>query len=279
MSLLSKGTSIAIFAYNRPSHLRRLLISLENYNIEKAYVFLDGPKNEKEKIVQNEIITMVKYNKNIKLKLIKKNKNIGLAKSIISGVTNLSNRYKNIIILEDDCIPRREFFIFIKNLTNNKNFKYSKNPICGYQLPEIHNKANKFFPLYLKYFIPWGWFISSEIWKKFIKFLKIHKSIKINDKLFNKIKKISKNKVNNIWSLQFIKFNLYNKTYIIFPNISLIKNIGFDGSGINSKITNKLNTRYKKINIKKNEYFNIFQNNKLQKQQTTVLSKRVGYFY
>ena len=97
--------------------------------------------------------------------------------------------------------------------------------------------------------------------------------------MFNKIKKISKNKVNNIWSLQFIKFNLYNKTYIIFPNISLIKNIGFDGSGINSKITNKLNTRYKKINIKKNEYFNIFQNNKLQKQQTTVLSKRVGYFY
>ena len=89
MSLLSKGTSIAIFAYNRPSHLRRLLISLENYNIKKAYVFLDGPKNEYEKIIQNEIITMVKYNKNMKLKLIK-SKNIGLAKSIISGVTNLS---------------------------------------------------------------------------------------------------------------------------------------------------------------------------------------------
>ena len=84
MSLLSKGTSIAIFAYNRPSHLRRLLISLENYNI-KGLCFLDGPKNEYEKIIQNEIITMVKYNKNMKLKLIKKSKNIGLAKSIISG--------------------------------------------------------------------------------------------------------------------------------------------------------------------------------------------------
>ena len=43
MSLLSKGTSIAIFAYNRPSHLRRLLISLENYNI-KGLCFLDGLK-------------------------------------------------------------------------------------------------------------------------------------------------------------------------------------------------------------------------------------------
>ena len=114
MSLLSKGTSIAIFAYNRPSHLRRLLISLENYNIKQAYVFLDGPKNKKEKIIQKEIITMVKYNRVMKLKLIKKNKNIGLAKSIISGVSYLANRYKNTIILEDDCIPRIEFFFFNK---------------------------------------------------------------------------------------------------------------------------------------------------------------------
>jgi hypothetical protein len=279
MSLLSNSTSIAIFAYNRPSHLRRLLISLENYNIKYAYVFLDGPKNIKEKIIQKEIITMVKYNKNMKLKLIKKSKNIGLAKSIISGVTYLSNRYKNTIILEDDCIPRREFFLFINYLTNNNNFKYSDNPICGYQLPEIHNKASRFCPIYLKYFIPWGWFIPSKIWKKFLKFSKTHKNVSINDKLFNKIKKISKNKINNIWSLQFIKFNLYNNINIIFPNISLIKNIGFDGSGVNSKITNKLNTRYRKINIKKDEYFNIYHDKELQKKQVTVLSDRVGYFY
>ena len=279
MSLLSKGTSIAIFAYNRPSHLRRLLISLENYNIKQAYVFLDVPKNKKEKIIQKEIITMVKYNRVMKLKLIKKNKNIGLAKSIISGVSYLANRYKNTIILEDDCIPRIEFFFLINSIINNKNFKYYNNPICGYQFPEIHNKSNKFFPIYLKYFIPWGWFIPSVLWKKFLKFSKTNENIKINEKLFNKIKKISKNKINNIWSLQFIKFILHNKIQIIFPNISLIKNIGFDGSGVNSKITNKLNTRYKKINIKKDKYFRIYNDKELHKKQITVLSNRVGYFY
>ena len=35
---------IGIFAYNRPSHLRRTLISLENNNIKQATIFLDGPK-------------------------------------------------------------------------------------------------------------------------------------------------------------------------------------------------------------------------------------------
>ena len=33
MIKISKTDTIAIFAYNRPSHLRRVLISLENYKI------------------------------------------------------------------------------------------------------------------------------------------------------------------------------------------------------------------------------------------------------
>ena len=45
----SKEIAIAVFAYNRPSHLRRVLISLENYKIPSAYIFLDGPKNKKDK--------------------------------------------------------------------------------------------------------------------------------------------------------------------------------------------------------------------------------------
>ena len=86
MNLINHNTVIAIFAYNRPSHLRRLLISLENMNIKRAYVFLDGPKNFEEKIIQKDIITMVKYNKFMKLRMIKKKK-----KYWISKINNFRN--------------------------------------------------------------------------------------------------------------------------------------------------------------------------------------------
>ena len=62
MIKIPKRDVIAIFAYNRPSHLRRVLISLENYKITNAYVFLDGPKNRKDKILQKEIIFQIKFN-------------------------------------------------------------------------------------------------------------------------------------------------------------------------------------------------------------------------
>ena len=280
MSASISHTCIAIFTYNRPSHLRRLLISLENQKINEAHVFLDGPKNIKDKILQKEISFIVKYNPYIKLKLIRKKKNLGLARSILRGISGLSKKYKNIIVLEDDCIPRKEFFLFVKRIQEMKEYKLNQNVICGYQLPEIHKKAKNFYPLYLDYFIPWGWSISSEEWRKYLKFInnKNLKKIKIKDKIFNKINKISKKKLRNIWSTKFLMYLLFYKKKIIYPNISLIKNIGFDGSGVNSKVTNKFNTFYKKVKLNKILKKIQFET-KVQKKQMTILEKRVKYFY
>ena len=58
---------------------------------------------------------------------------------------------------------------------------------------------------------------------------------------------------------------------------SLIKNIGFDGSGINSSITDKFNTFYRKT--KKISANKIIENKKLQKKQLLILSKTFKYFY
>ena len=172
MIKISKTDTVAIFAYNRPSHLRRVLISLENYKIPKAYIFLDGPRNKKDKILQKEIIFHVKYNPFIDLKLIRSSKNKGLAKSIMSGINYLSKKFKNIIILEDDCVPRKEFFLFINRVKFSSYFKKNHNPICGYQFPQLHSKENKLSTLILDYFIPWGWCVNAKLWSKYRTYLK-----------------------------------------------------------------------------------------------------------
>tara|TARA_Y100000741_G_C18172607_1_gene525911 strand:+ start:152 stop:991 length:840 start_codon:yes stop_codon:yes gene_type:complete len=275
----SNDLCIALFAYNRPSHLRRVLISLENYKIKKAYIFIDGPKNNKDKILQKEIQFITKYNPFIKLYIFKNKKNKGLATSIVNGLNFLSKKYKNIIILEDDCIPRKEFFSFVQKILNSKFYKKDPVPICGYQFPEIHNMRNKtIFPVLLKYFIPWGWFISSEYWKKYQIFLKQNKQKMSTDKVLKKVNELSKNKKKKIWSKRFIEYNILMNKKIIFPNVSLVKNIGFDGSGTNSTITDKFNTFYskaKKIQINLDN----LENNKIKNKQMEILLKSVKYFY
>ena len=46
-NILMKNLPLAVFAYNRPSHLKRLLISLESNKVKFFNFFLDGPKIKK----------------------------------------------------------------------------------------------------------------------------------------------------------------------------------------------------------------------------------------
>ena len=64
---------------------------------------------------------MIKQNKKINIILHKSKKNLGIAKSIISGMDKMAKKYDKIIVIEDDCIPRKEFFQFFKKMLNKKN--------------------------------------------------------------------------------------------------------------------------------------------------------------
>tara|TARA_S200000501_G_scaffold374202_1_gene423164 strand:- start:903 stop:1733 length:831 start_codon:yes stop_codon:yes gene_type:complete len=276
--MLDPSIGLALFAYNRPSHLRRVLIALEDYKIKNINVFIDGPKNTKDKVCQEEIVFMLKTNKNLKSKIMLNKKNKGLAYSLINGITKMSKKYKSIIILEDDCVPRREFFDFVLKNLKKYNLEKKISAICGYQFPELHEKKSKILKsIFLNNFMPWGWAIWSEKWIEFIINKKNYPKNLKKSKIISKLEKKIKNK-KNIWTLDFIKYCFINKKYFIFPNKSLIKNIGFDGTGINSQSTFKFNTFYtksnkidilKKISIDKKKDFI---------QQKTIL-KRINLFY
>ena len=277
----NQDTEILIFAYNRPSHLKRLIISLEDYGINAATLFLDGPKNIKDKVCQDEIIFMLKTNKLIKFNIFRKKKNLGLAESLQKGIDKMSKKYKKLIILEDDCIPRKEFFLFMHKAFEVYKNKKNISAICGYQLPDLHQKKKIYIKsILLNHFIPWGWGVWSEKW---IEYRKNKKKIFIK-KILNRIKasNIIKLKkflnLKRLWTPRYVIYNyIFNNSYI-FPSKSLVKNIGFDGSGINSKFTNKFNTYYtpsKKILIKKNI---LIDKNEAKKQENT-LSKMIKYYY
>ena len=165
-------------------------------------------------------------------------------------------------------------------MLSKKNFSNKIGAICGYQFPQIHKKnQSTIFPVILNYFIPWGWSTTSVHWNNFRKG-KLDKNYNRGKKVPKVIKKINllvKSNKKNIWSLEFIIYNFFNNKKFIFPTKSLVKNIGFDGTGVNSKITNNFDTFYtptKKINDKI-----VIENNSLKKSQENILFKYIRYFY
>ena len=282
--MILKKTVIIIFAYNRPSHLKRVLIALENNKVKNdIYLIIDGPKNKSDKINQEAIaLSLTRFgNKNKRIvKIIKRKKNLGLAKSITGGITYLSKKYQNLIILEDDTIAYKNFIMFVEK--HLKLIKSSDNiqVICGYQFPNFEKKNNTLKTLVLSNFVSWGWAIKSREWQAYQKFRKKNKKKNIKlvpnflrhyfqDKYAIKQKK-------NIWSLDFMYYNFNKGNKYIFPNTSLIKNIGFDGSGVNSKATTKLQVKEDKVN---KFDFTKLNSKTLINRQTKIISKNLKLFY
>jgi len=113
---------IALFVYNRPWHTQKTIEALKKNELadsSELIIFSDGPRNEqaKDKVleVRNFIKTIIGF-KNVKI--IEREKNFGLANSIIAGVTEIINEYGKIIVLEDDLVTSPFFLMYMNNALN-----------------------------------------------------------------------------------------------------------------------------------------------------------------
>ena len=97
---------IVIFCYNRPNHLKKMLESIQR-NAEsihtKAYFFIDGAKNDRDKVEISKILEIINssniFKENI---IINRDSNFGMQKNVISGISHVLRENDAAIILEDD---------------------------------------------------------------------------------------------------------------------------------------------------------------------------------
>src|SRR3990167_9660533 len=104
---------IVLFVYNRLRHTRKTIEALkENYLAKDSdvFIFSDGPKNEIDKPGVEEVRNYVKTISGFRsVNVVEREKNLGLANSIISGVTEVVNKFGKVIVLEDDLVTSPYF--------------------------------------------------------------------------------------------------------------------------------------------------------------------------
>lgn len=267
---------ILIFIYNRSQYIKKILRVVKKINPPKIYFYCDGPKNEFDQILVNNVRSIVE-NFKIKSQTKKKylEKNVGLKNAIINGLNWFFTFEKDGIILEDDCLPHQDFFNFCQeNLDYHKNNTQVMN-IGGlnilnelYNLDYCKKKSSYFFtssPMI------WGWATWKNRWSKFDPKLKDFKKIFLNQK---KRKKIYRNKIIDNFYMTRLNEVYHNRdsswAYIwdftlrlnsglnITPKKNLIKNLGQNISG------SHFTPQYKALSLlKRNSLKKITHNNNL----------------
>lgn len=241
---------IALFVYNRPDHTRRTISYLQQNLLAdetRLYIFCDAAKTVADNAKVNEVRELVKEVSGFKsVKVILREHNLGLAESVISGVTQLVYEYGKVIVFEDDLLSSPYTLQYFNDALN----KYANEERVMHIGAYMYNLHNKTLPetFFYRAATSWGWATWARAWRNFepdvdkliVQFdtLKIARfSIEGKMNFWKQIQQFKAGK-NNSWAIRWYASIFLKNGLTLNPSQSLIQNIGHDGSGVHSNNEN-----------------------------------------
>jgi len=233
----------ALFVYNRPWHVSQTIEALKkNIMAQESdlIVFSDAPKSEAEAEKVCEVREYIRQIDGFRsVTIVERQANLGLARSIIDGVTTIVSKYGRIIVLEDDMVTSPYFLAYM----NEALEKYADDDrvasIHGYVYPVAQ-------PLPEAFFLPgadcWGWATWSHGWACFnsdgqflldeLKRRKLIRAFDYNGAYpYSKMLEEQINGTNDSWAVRWYAAAFLAGKSTLYPGRSLVHNIGNDNSG------------------------------------------------
>jgi hypothetical protein len=160
---------IAIFVYNRPKHTEALFRSLaECVGLEHCivHIYCDGPaRNRRGDGVAAARDVVHFWARKLQAIVVCQENNLGLARSIVAGVSEACDKYGRVIVLEDDLVLHRTFLQFMIHCLNAYESDQRIFQISGYSFPlEAPAEIDTYL---LPIATSWGWGTWSRAWSQF----------------------------------------------------------------------------------------------------------------
>lgn len=162
---------VVVFAYRRPFHLNRLLEALsreEMAQLTRVRICVDGPKGFRERKLVAETLKVANQARGFAhLEVCHNINNAGLARSIVKGVTEILQTHEEVIVLEDDILPRPGFLDYMNKALHLYRQKKQVMGISATQFadPPPTDHHVRFLPITSS----WGWATWRRAWKLFPK--------------------------------------------------------------------------------------------------------------
>ena len=108
------NTPVVIFLYRRPAHVNELLVRLQLVRPARVWLVADGPKDTTEKSLCEQARQAAEAGISWPCQIVRlySDTNLGLKKRIETGLDQVFEHEEEVIILEEDCHPTPNFFLF-----------------------------------------------------------------------------------------------------------------------------------------------------------------------
>ncbi|MBQ7263142.1 MAG: glycosyltransferase [Synergistaceae bacterium] len=235
---------IVLFVYARPEHTRRTVEALRANRLasrSRLFVFSDGPKSDRARPAVEDVRRYVRAIDGFaSVEIVEQERNIGLADSIIAGVTRVVDDHGRAIVLEDDIVTSPYFLDYM-----NDGLELYKDD------EDVATIQGHIYPLDIdglpqSYFLPsmgcWGWGTWARAWRDFepdgakllseIRSRRLSRRFDVGDSYpFTALLRAQSESDVDSWAIRWYATNFLLDRKGLYPSKSFVKNIGFDGSG------------------------------------------------
>ena len=242
---MTSPSPIALFAYKRVEHLRRVVDSLRQNPLAEAsdlVVFCDAPRTPADVTAVGQVrsyVADIEGFRSVAVQL--RENNLGLAGSLTQGISEMLQKWERTIVIEDDVLVSPFFLEYMNAALDLYAADTRVASVQGYCYPVASPLPPTFF---LRGADCWGWATWRRGWKLYRDdAAQLYKELVTADLVtdfdyqgsfrFSKALEQQANGATNSWAIRWYASAFLANALSLYPGRSLTQNIGMDGSGDN----------------------------------------------
>ena len=245
-----RSSPIAVFAFNRPDHLRRSLQSLvacDGFGLGPVTLFCDGPRSDGDREAVAATLDVARDMLGSAADIRPAEQNRGIFQSVTQGVTALIGDHGRVIVLEDDLVLAPAFLTFM----NDALHVYADDPqvmqVSGYMF-DVPEFAVRDTAVMLPFTSSWGWATWGRAWAQFdheatgwsalLRDRRRRRQFNLGG-VYDYATMLRRQMTDDPrkwdWDIRWYLTVFRADGRVIFPPRSLVRNIGQDGTGTHGR--------------------------------------------
>jgi GR25 family glycosyltransferase involved in LPS biosynthesis len=238
---------VSLFTYKRTDALKAVLEALESIKeIDTLYIFQDGvnvndSESPEEAAKWHEVNRMIHQIDWCRTIICASKENKGCAVSIIKGINKVLEENDAVIVIEDDCVPHRDFYAFMKQ--SLERYADDKRVYCisGYAWPIEVEQPQGVDAYFCGRTSSWGWGTWKDRWDKYSRDYLLLEQAREDRELSARLgfwgNDLEAMLIGNLkgtidaWDVFWSLLVINERGYCLNPYQSLIHYAGFDGEG------------------------------------------------
>jgi len=253
---MSFQAGVAVFGFNRPLHLQKCLTQLARANGFASVavdIYLDGPRylddepnvKHSQKIAREFAEGHSRHCRGILVHV--REENVGLYHAVVEGVSRTSDHYGAAIVLEDDLLAKPSLLTYLcAALEKYEDFDRVVQISAFAHDSKPNDQRGETAAAFLPLTTSWGWATWRDRWSRFVDWsssecIESQSVVGRSEFDFNfaypysALEAMQRRGLVNSWAIKFHRFAMEQHGITLFPPISMVDNIGFDGSGRHCK--------------------------------------------